>query len=156
VPQSLIYAITPGQTAQLTFQEMPGRNFIATVTRTAGAVDPTSRTLQVELQVPNPKGEILAGSYAQVRFDDATNVTGLTLSDNTLVFRAQGMQVAVVGSNNSEFTPYQNPPLASIERNESLLADRIEQLLFSRLVKPDLAPRRETVNMKFIWRESAG
>lgn len=100
VPQSLIYAITPGQTAQLTFQEMPGRNFIATVTRTAGAVDPTSRTLQVELQVPNPKGEILAGSYAQVRFNDATNLTGLTLSDNTLVFRAQGMQVAVVGSNN--------------------------------------------------------
>jgi RND family efflux transporter MFP subunit len=100
VPQSLIYAITPGQTAQLTFQELPGRIFTATVTRTAGAVDPASRTLQVELQVANPKGEILAGSYAQVRFDEATNAHGLTLSDNTLVFRAQGMQVALVGSNN--------------------------------------------------------
>lgn len=100
VPQSLIYAITPGQTAQLTFQEMPGRNFIATVTRTAGAVDPASRTLQVELQVPNPKGEILAGSYAQVRFNEAADAKELTLSDNALVFRSQGMQVAVVGSNN--------------------------------------------------------
>ena len=100
VPQSLIYAITPGQTAQLTFQEMAGRNFTATVTRTAGAVDPASRTLQVELQVPNPKGEILAGSYAQVRFNETTNASGLTLSDNTLIFRAQGMQVALVGSNN--------------------------------------------------------
>ena len=100
VPQSLIYAITPGQMAQLTFQELPGRNFVATVTRTAGAVDPASRTLQVELQVANPKGEILAGSYAQVRFDEATNAHGLTLSDNTLVFRAQGMQVALLGSNN--------------------------------------------------------
>ena len=100
VPQALIYAITPGQTAQLTFQELPGRNFVATVTRTAGAVDPASRTLQVELQVANPKGEILAGSYAQVRFDEATNAHGLTLSDNTLVFRAQGMQVALIGSNN--------------------------------------------------------
>ena len=99
-PQSLIYSIVPGQTAQLTFQEMPGRTFIATVTRTAGAVDPASRTLQVELQVPNPKGEILAGSYAQVRFDEAVNTHGLTLSDNTLIFRAEGMQVAVVDKNN--------------------------------------------------------
>ena len=66
---------------------------------TAGAVDPASRTLQVELQVANPKREILAGSYAQVRFNEATNAHGLTLSDNTLVFRAQGMQVALVGSN---------------------------------------------------------
>ncbi len=74
VPQSLIYSITPGQTAQLTFQELPGRTFTATVTRTAGAVDPASRTLQVELQVPNPKGEILAGSYAQVRFNEGPSM----------------------------------------------------------------------------------
>jgi membrane fusion protein, multidrug efflux system len=100
VPQSLIYAIAPGQTAKLTFQELPGRTFIATVTRTAGAVDPASRTLQVELQVANPNGEILAGSYAQVRFDEATNAHGLMLSDNVLIFRAQGMQVALVDSNN--------------------------------------------------------
>jgi membrane fusion protein, multidrug efflux system len=99
VPQSLIYAIAPGQTAELTFQEKPGRIFTATVTRTAGAVDPASRTLQVELQVPNPKGEILAGSYAQVRFNEATDPDGLTLSDNTLIFRAQGMQVATVDTN---------------------------------------------------------
>ncbi|HSY17355.1 MAG TPA: efflux RND transporter periplasmic adaptor subunit, partial [Candidatus Acidoferrales bacterium] len=100
VPQSLIYSIAPGQTAALTFQEMPGRTFTATVTRTAGAVDPSSRTLQVELQVPNSKGEILAGSYAQVRFNEAVNTHGLTLSDNTLIFRAEGMQVAVVDKNN--------------------------------------------------------
>ena len=100
VPQSLIYAIVAGQTAKLTFQELPGRTFTATVTRTAGAVDPASRTLQVELQVANPNGEILAGSYAQVRFDEATNAHGLTLSDNALIFRAQGMQVALVDSNN--------------------------------------------------------
>ncbi len=100
VPQSLIYAIAPGQTAELTFQELPGHTFTATVTRTAGAVDPASRTLQVELQVPNPKGEILAGSYAQVRFNEATDAHELTLSDNALVFRSQGMQVAIVDSNN--------------------------------------------------------
>ena len=100
VPQQFIHAIAPGQKAEMTFQELPGRIFDATVTRTAGAVDPSSRTLQVELQMPNPKGEILAGSYAQVRFTQAADAHGLTLSDNALIFRAQGMQVAIVGSDN--------------------------------------------------------
>ena len=100
VPQPLIHAIHPGQKAELTFQELPGRIFTATVTRTAGAVDPLSRTLQVELQVANPHGEILAGSYAQARFNQADDGHVLTLTDNALIFRAQGMQVAVVGSDN--------------------------------------------------------
>lgn len=100
VPQPLVHHIAPGQKAILTLQDMPGRQFEATVSRTAGAVDPTSRTLQVELQVPNPNGEILAGSYAQVRFNESAAPDVLTLSDNTLIFRAQGMQVAVVGADN--------------------------------------------------------
>lgn len=100
VPQSLVHAIVPGQKAELTFQEMPGRQFEATVTRTAGAVDPSSRTLQVELQVPNPRGDILAGSYAQVRFNESVAADVLVVSDNALIFRAQGMQAAVVGADN--------------------------------------------------------
>ena len=100
VPQAYIRAIAPGQEAELTFQELPGKVFTATVMRTAGAVDATSRTLLVELQVPNPHGEILAGSYAQVRFSHAADGHVLTISDNALIFRAQGMQVAVVGSDN--------------------------------------------------------
>ena len=100
-PQSLIAGITTGQTADLTFQEKPGRVFTATVTRTAGAVDPATRTLLVELQVANPSGEILSGSYAQVRFKDTGSASGLSLSDNALIFRAQGMQVAVVDINNT-------------------------------------------------------
>ena len=100
VPQPFIHAIAPGQKAGLTFTELPGRIFEAKVTRTAGAVDPASRTLQVELQVPNPKGEIFAGSYAQVRFNEAAVTNVLTLSDNALIFRSQGMQVAVVGGDN--------------------------------------------------------
>jgi RND family efflux transporter MFP subunit len=101
VPQQFIHAIVPGQKAELTFQELQGKIFPATVTRTAGAVDTSSRTLQVELQVANPHNEIFAGSYAQVRFDEiptAANV--LVLSDNALIFRAQGMQVAVLDKDN--------------------------------------------------------
>lgn len=97
VPQPLTHAVQPGQKAALSFQELPGREFEAMVTRTAGAVDPSSRTLQVELQLPNPRGEILAGGYAQVRFNESAAANVLTLSDNTLIFRAQGMQVAVLG-----------------------------------------------------------
>ena len=100
VPQTFTHSITSGQKADLTFQDLPGRVFTATVTRTAGAVDPSSRTLQVELQVPNPSGEILAGTYAQVRFNESAAPNVLTLSDNALIFRAEGMQVAVVGSDN--------------------------------------------------------
>ncbi len=101
VPQSLIHAIAPGQKAEMTFQDMPGKLFEATLTRTSGAVDPNSRTLQVELQLPNPHGEIFAGSYAQVRFTQNAAPAGvLVISDNALIFRAQGMQAAVVGPDN--------------------------------------------------------
>jgi len=97
VPQMLIHSIAPGQKAALIFQDLPGREFAATVTRTAGAVDPSSRTLLVELQVPNSRGEILAGSYAQVSFNQAAAANVLMLSDKAFIFRAQGMQAAVVG-----------------------------------------------------------
>ena len=100
VPQMLVHAIQPGQKAALIFQDMPNHEFEATVTRTAGAVDPASRTLQVELQVPNTNNEILSGTYAQVRFNESAAANVLTLSDNALLFRAQGMQVAVVGDDN--------------------------------------------------------
>lgn len=101
VPQLLIHAVAPGQKAVLTFQDMPGREFEATVTRLSGAVDPASRTLQVELQVPNPRGNIFSGSYAQVRFNEIAAANVLTLSGNALLFRAQGMQVAVVDADNN-------------------------------------------------------
>ena len=96
VPQTLIHAVAPGQTAQITFQDLPGRKFPATVVRNAGAVDEASRTLQVELELKNPQGEIFAGSYAQVSFNDSAAPGVLRISDNVLINRAQGMQVAVV------------------------------------------------------------
>jgi membrane fusion protein, multidrug efflux system len=100
-PQPLIHSIHAGQTAELTFMELPGRIFDAKVTRTAGAVDTISRTLQVELQVDNSHGEILAGSYAQVRFREMTNVEPpLVIADTALIFRAQGLQLAVVDADN--------------------------------------------------------
>jgi len=98
VPQTLSRAVEVGQGADLSIGEFPDRKFEAKVVRTAGAMDPSSRTLLAELEVNNPKNEILAGSYAQVRFHDTQGDPTLTLPANTLLFRSEGMQVGVVGT----------------------------------------------------------
>jgi membrane fusion protein (multidrug efflux system) len=97
VPQTAAHGIGPGQPAEVLIPEMPGRVFPAKVVTTSGAMATDSRTLLTELQVDNSKNEILPGSYAQVRFLDTTPGATLTLPSNTLLFRAQGLQVGVVG-----------------------------------------------------------
>ncbi len=96
VPQALARQVLPGQSAELTLPEMPGRTYVAKVVRTAGAMDAQSRTLLTELAVDNSKGEIVAGGFAEVRFTDARPDAPLTLPANTLLFRAEGPQVGVV------------------------------------------------------------
>jgi RND family efflux transporter MFP subunit len=98
VPQPNAPAALPGVVAQLQFQEHPGKSYPTQVVRTAQALDPASRTLQVELQVDNSKGELFPGSYAEVHFKLAASVESLRLPINTLVFRSAGLQVAVVGA----------------------------------------------------------
>ena len=98
VPQTLSRAVAPGQKAELTIDEIPGRRFEAKVIRTAGAMEPASRTLLTELEMDNSSGEILPGSYAQVRFTDTAGPPALTLPANALLFRSEGMQVGVVDS----------------------------------------------------------
>jgi hypothetical protein len=98
VPQTLARAVEPGQLAELALAELPGRKFDAKVVRTAGALEPDSRTLLTELEVDNTPGQILAGSYAQVRFNEANPEAALALPANTLLFRAEGIQVGVVGA----------------------------------------------------------
>ncbi len=98
VPQTASRGIDPGQSADVLIPEMPGRVFPAKVVTTSGAMSTDSRTLLTELQVDNSKNEILPGSYAQVRFLDTAPSATLTLPSNTLLFRAQGLQVGVVGT----------------------------------------------------------
>lgn len=96
VPQSEALSVAPGQAAELTIAEMPGRVFASTVARTAGAIAGDSRTLLVELEVDNKGHTILAGSFGQVRLTGAKAESRLTLPANALLFRAEGPQVAVV------------------------------------------------------------
>ena len=98
VPQPYAAAVKVGQSAELEFSERPGKTYPATVAFSAQALDPVSRTLQVELQVDNPKRELFPGAYAIVRLNLASSTATLRLPVNTILFRAAGLQVATVGS----------------------------------------------------------
>jgi RND family efflux transporter MFP subunit len=98
VPQSAAQGVAPGQMAELTIPELPGRVFPAKVVRTSGAMSADSRTLLTELEVDNSRGELLAGAYVQVRLADAKANPALTLPSNTLLFRSEGPQLGVVGA----------------------------------------------------------
>ncbi len=96
VPQSYASDIKAGQTADVGVRELPGRVFQGKVTRTAGAIDPTSRTLLTEVQVPNPEGLLLSGSYATVRFKIQRPAPPLVVPQSALLIDANGVRVALV------------------------------------------------------------
>jgi RND family efflux transporter MFP subunit len=101
VPQTNAGFIRPGQAAQLSVTNLPGRHFTGTVARTANALDPTSRTMLVEIQVPNADGALLPGMYAQVDLSNARATPPLLVPGDALIVRADGTQVAVVRSDHS-------------------------------------------------------
>jgi len=95
-PQTYASVIHVGQQAQLNVSNLPGRTFTGTVARTANALDPTSRTLLVEVQVPNRDGALLPGMYAQVDLRSPRQDAPLLIPDDSLIIRADGSQVAIV------------------------------------------------------------
>jgi len=97
VPQAMARSIRTGQTAEMTVPELPDRVFRPRVIRTAGVLASDSRTLLAELELDNPKGEVLAGGYAQVSFTESKMEAALTLPSNTVLFRPEGPQVGLVG-----------------------------------------------------------
>jgi RND family efflux transporter MFP subunit len=96
VPQVYSASAVPGVTATLTLTEMPGRTFPGTVVRTARAIDPTSRTLLVEVDVDNHEQQLLPGAYAQVHFKLNNAKPALIIPVPTLIFRSEGLRVAIV------------------------------------------------------------
>jgi membrane fusion protein, multidrug efflux system len=96
VPQAYAPNIKAGMKANVTLQEFPGQKFVGTVVRTADAIDPATRTLNTEVDVPNKDGKLLSGSFGQVHFATGTSVPRITIPVNAMLFRAEGAQVAVV------------------------------------------------------------
>lgn len=97
IPQAAARAAVPGTAAEISLAEFPGRKFAGRLVRTARSIDRSSRTLLAEVDVDNAAGELLPGAYAQVRLKLPSGSTALVVPVNTLLFRAEGPQVAVVG-----------------------------------------------------------
>lgn len=96
-PQSAAPRIKVGSDAVVTLSELPGQSFTGKVVRTAGAIDPATRTLQVEINLPNAEGKLLPGSYVQVALQTAAaDKPTLTVPNNALLFRPEGTLVATV------------------------------------------------------------
>jgi RND family efflux transporter MFP subunit len=96
VPQQYAAQIRTGGAVSLQVTDHPGQTYTAEVASTAHALDATSRTLQVELQIDNAKGDLFPGAYAQVTFDLPSQADTLRVPTNAVIFRGNKLQVAVV------------------------------------------------------------
>lgn len=98
VPQNYASSVRSGQAAILTVSNLPGRTFKGAVARTSSSLDPSSRTLLVEVHLPNPNNELLPGMYADVELTEVRAEPPLVVPSEALILRAEGAQVAVVTS----------------------------------------------------------
>jgi RND family efflux transporter MFP subunit len=96
VPEEYSQGVKVGMTADLALAEFPGRKFQGKLVRTADAINVTTRTLLIEIDVANPAGTLLTGSYAEVHLKVPTQASTFLLPVNTLIFRSEGLQVGVV------------------------------------------------------------
>src|SRR5580692_3729376 len=97
VPQAYAPFIKVGAKTFVTLQEFPGQKFSAAVARTAESIDPTTRTLLTEVDVPNKDGRLLPGSFGEVHFAVGSGVNKVTIPVNAMLFRSEGARLAVVG-----------------------------------------------------------
>jgi RND family efflux transporter MFP subunit len=102
VPEVFTAAVKKGEKIALTFPQYPGRSFEGTLVRTADAIDPTSRTLLVEVDVDNRKGELMPGSLAQVQFKAPSAGETFIVPASSLIFRREGMRIGTVVKQNDE------------------------------------------------------
>jgi len=97
VPQSYSQMVKPGQQVAVTQAELRGESFKGQILRTAASIDATTRTMQVEIRLPNADGKLLPGAFVQVSLGlEASGA--LTIPTNALLFRPEGPRVAAVGA----------------------------------------------------------
>jgi RND family efflux transporter MFP subunit len=97
VPEEYSRGVKPGQTgADIMLAEFPGERFQGNLVRTANAINATTRTLLVEVDVQNPKGTLLSGSYAEVHLKIPGQTSTLLVPVSALIFRSEKLQVGVV------------------------------------------------------------
>jgi membrane fusion protein, multidrug efflux system len=104
VPQADISSVKPGAPATITVDQYPNEAFVGKIARDAGAFDPTSRTLLLEIDVPNPDGRLFAGMYAHARFSLPSSTAALLIPNNAILIDAKGSRIVVVDSSNRVHT----------------------------------------------------
>ena len=152
VPQADAESVRVGQRATLEIPDLPGRKFEGTVTRTANALDPASRTLLVEVEVPNPAGTLLPGMYAQVDLAVPRQNPPPVIPADTLVVRSDGPQVAVIGEDGAvHYTHVQLgrdlgeylEALSGVEPGQRLAVNPGDSVREGARVKPVMAPGKK-------------
>jgi RND family efflux transporter MFP subunit len=137
VPQTFVNSIQPDQPAQISVQEFPQKTFTGKVVSTAGALDPTSRTLLTEVRVTNEDNLLLPGMYAQVKFTVTRSNPPVLVPGNALVIRPEGTQVATVTKDQT--VHYQKVTvgrdygtqleiISGLEANETVILDATDDL----------------------------
>jgi RND family efflux transporter MFP subunit len=105
VPEVYASAVKSGEMVPLTLDAFPGETFTGTLVRDSSSIDLTSRTLKVEVDVDNPTGRLLPGAYAFVHLKVLAPPGAVTVPTNTLLFRAEGLSVAVVRNGQAKLVP---------------------------------------------------
>jgi RND family efflux transporter MFP subunit len=105
VPEIDSPAMQAGATPTITLDEYPGQVFHGSLARTSAAINPTSRTLLVEVDVDNPEGKLLPGAYVFVHFMLPGRAQSMTVPANALLFRSEGLRVGVVRDGKAELVP---------------------------------------------------
>lgn len=105
VPQVDSLGAKRGTPAQITLAEYPGKTFTGHIVRTANSIDPNTRTLLVEIDVENRDGKLMPGSYGEVSLHLNTGVSSMIVPVPAMIFRAQGLQVAVVENGKVRLVP---------------------------------------------------
>jgi len=110
VPQAYSQQVKVGQDVAVTLAELPGQTFHGTIARASGAIDATTRTMQVEVQLPNKDGRLMPGAYVQVAIAGKAAAgndvqTAFVVPTNTLLFRKEGPRIAVAENGRVDLRP---------------------------------------------------
>jgi RND family efflux transporter MFP subunit len=105
VPEIYSRAARVGSTATLTLDEFPSETFHGRVTRTSQSIDMASRTLNTEIDVDNPTGQLLPGAYVHAHLKLPGQTRSVIIPANTLLFRSEGLRVGVVRNGHAQLTP---------------------------------------------------
>src|ERR1700739_3964288 len=143
VPEDFSQQTKPGLTAQLNLAEFPDRMFKGKLVRTAEAINYATRTLLVEVDVNNPSGELLSGAYAEVHFKVPGLATTYILPVDTLLFRKEGLNVAIVENGKAKLVPVTPgrdfgdsiEMIAGLRGNESVITTPPDSIVTGETVK---------------------